>query len=63
MARAYTRDDVIGAYLMRFIKAGLDISIIAKNAETYYDKVGKTKFREAASVTPEVMAEYFEFIN
>ena len=63
MAKAYTRDDVIGAYLMRFVKANLDISTLAKNAEVHYDKVGKDKFREAASVTPEVMRGYFQWVQ
>lgn len=63
MAKAYTRDDIIGAYLMRFVKANLDISVLAKNAETHYDVVGKDKFREHASVTPEAMKEYFKWIN
>ncbi len=61
MAKAYTRDDIICAYLMRFIRAGIDISILAKNAELHFDKVGKDKFREHASVTPEVMREYFKW--
>lgn len=48
---------------MRFVKAGTDFTILAENAEKFYDKVGKDKFREAASITPAVMKEYFEFVK
>lgn len=63
MARGYTKEDVISAYLMRFVKAGIDFAILAENAEKFYEEVGKDKFREYASVTPEVMKEYFKFIS
>jgi len=62
MAKAYTRDDIIGAYLMRFLKNDLDISVLAKNADTHYDKVGKEQFRKDASVDAEAMKEYFNWI-
>lgn len=67
MARGYAKDDLIGAFLMRFIKAHEviteqqveNLEIMANN---FYDKVGKDTFREYASVTPTVMKEYFEWI-
>lgn len=67
MARGYTKDDLVGAFLMRFIKAHEviteqqveNLEIMANN---FYDEVGKDTFREYASVTPAVMKEYFEWI-
>lgn len=67
MARGYTKDDLVGAFLMRFIKAQpviteQQIENLEAMAERYYDEVGKDKFREYASVTPAVMKEYFDWI-
>jgi hypothetical protein len=62
MAKAYTKEDLIGAFLMRFIKAGLDITNLEIMANEFFDKVGRDKFRSYASVDAEVMREYREFV-
>ena len=63
MPRGYTKEDVINAGLMRFIKAGLDTSSLEVMFNNHYDKVGKEKFRDNTSVTPDVMKEYFEWMK
>ena len=62
MAKAYTKEDLIGAFLMRFIKAGLDITKLEIMANEFFDKVGRDKFRIYATVDAEVMREYREFV-
>lgn len=62
MAKAYTKEDLIGAFLMRFIKAGLDITNLEVMANEFFDKVGRDKFRIYATVDAEVMREYREFV-
>jgi len=62
MARGYTREDIIGAFLMRFIKANLDITSLEIMANNFYDEVGKEKFRTYASVDAQAMKDYFNWI-
>jgi hypothetical protein len=62
MAKAYTKEDLVGAFLMRFIKAGIDITKLEIMANEFFDKVGKDKFRIYATVDAQVMKEYREFI-
>jgi flagellum-specific peptidoglycan hydrolase FlgJ len=62
MARGYTREDIIGAFLMRFIKANLDITSLEVMANNFYDEVGKEKFRTYASVDAQAMKDYFNWI-
>jgi hypothetical protein len=57
-----TKEDLIGAFLMRFIKAGLDITNLEIMANEFFDKVGRDKFRIYATVDAEVMREYREFV-
>jgi hypothetical protein len=62
MAKAYTKEDLIGAFLMRFIKVGIDISKLEIMANEFFDKVGKDKFRIYATVDAEVMREYKQWV-
>jgi flagellum-specific peptidoglycan hydrolase FlgJ len=62
MARAYTKEDIVGAFLMRFIKAGLDITNLEIMANNFYDEVGKEKFRTYSSVDAQAMKDYFNWI-
>lgn len=60
----YSKELIVGAYLHRFVVGGTDIDtieILEKQANAHYDKVGKDKFREHASVTPEAIKEYKKF--
>lgn len=66
MAKAYTKEDLVGAFLMRFVTCPLitveQVERLEAMAEEFYDKVGRDKFREYASVTPEIMREYFAWV-
>ena len=62
MAKAYTKEDLIGAFLMRFIRAGIDITNLEIMANEFFDKVGRDKFRIYATVDAEVMKEYKQWI-
>ncbi len=59
---AYTKEDLVSAFLMRFIKAGLDITNLEIMANSFYDEVGRDKFRIYATVDAEVMREYKQWI-
>jgi hypothetical protein len=61
MARGYTKEDLVGAFLMRFIKAGLDITNLELMANSFYDTRGRDDFRKYASVDAAVMKEYREW--
>jgi hypothetical protein len=62
MAKAYTKEDLVSAFLMRFIKAGLDITNLEIMANSFYDEVGRDKFRLYATVDAEVMREYKQWV-
>jgi hypothetical protein len=57
----YSKELIVNAYLHRFVVGGMDINVVEKLealANTHYDKVGRDKFREHASVTPEAIKIY-----
>ena len=62
MARGYTREDLIGAFLMRFIKGGVDITKLEIMANNFYDEVGRDKYRLYTNTDATTMREYFEWI-
>lgn len=62
MAKTYTKEDIVGAFLMRFIKAGLDITKLEIMANNFYDEVGKEKFRTYSSVDAQAMKDYYNWI-
>lgn len=62
MARGYTKEDLIGAFLMRFIKAGIDITNLEIMANNFYDEVGRDKYRLYTNTDAATMREYFEWI-
>ena len=62
MAKPYSKEDLIGAFLMRFIRAGIDITKLEIMANEFFDKVGRDKFRIYATVDAEVMKEYKQWI-
>ena len=58
---SYSKELIVNAYLHRFVMADIDINtieILEKQANSHYDKVGRDKFREHASVTPEAIRVY-----
>ncbi len=60
----YSKELIVNTYLHRFVAGGMDINVVEKLealANTHYDKVGRDKFREHASVTPEAIREYKKF--
>jgi hypothetical protein len=61
MGKAYTKDEVIGAALLRFKPLGEEYAKkLLPMYQAFYDEKGKDIFRTYASVTPAVMKEYFE---
>lgn len=64
MAKAYIKEDVLNASLMRFQELGQeDVDRLRLIYNKFYDEKGKDVFRKYASVTPEVMKEYFKRIK
>lgn len=63
----YSKELIINAFLHRFREAGCfsddQINSLKKLGEDFYDKVGKETFRKYASVTPQAVSEYKEFIK
>ena len=57
MALGYSKDFLISAYLSRFLKvADIDALVtLEDNAIKLYDKVGKEKFRQYASLDAEAI--------
>lgn len=63
MAKAYDKELLVNVYISRFMVGlpHLDVNVICEledNAKKLYDRVGKDKFREYASVTPEEIRRY-----
>ena len=60
MAAAYTKEFLISAYLSRFegYISEERIAGLKKNAEVHYDKVGKDKFRQHASLDADAIKKY-----
>lgn len=60
MARGYDKEFLIAAYLHRFIKhiPIETLCALEDNANTLYDKVGKDKFRDYASLDAQAIKEY-----
>jgi hypothetical protein len=47
----YTKEFLIDAYISRYVPMGVDVCLrLVELADTLYDKVGKDKFREYASL-------------
>jgi hypothetical protein len=58
VAKAYSKEDVVEAALMKFAP---DIQDKLRGLyNEFYDVQGKDRFRSYASVTPKVMKTYFE---
>lgn len=59
MARAYTKEYLVEAFASRYIELGLDTyENLVRMANEFYDKVGKDKFREYASLDAEAMKTF-----
>ncbi len=60
MALAYTKEFLVDAYMSRYfeILSPEKEVLLRTNAETLYDKVGKDKFREYASLDAEAIRTY-----
>ena len=63
MAKAYDKEFLVNVYLSKFMTGlpNIDVNLLCEledNANTFYDKVGKDKFREYSSVTPEAIRTY-----
>lgn len=64
MARAYTQEELINAFLFRFrILEQEKIDSLRVIAERCYLESGRDKFRVFGSVTPECMREYLTYVK
>jgi hypothetical protein len=58
----YTKEFLVAAFMSRYIKCSLisieQLESLEKIANNTYDKYGRDKFREYASLTPERIREY-----
>lgn len=59
---AYTKEFLIAAYMSRFIKCSLitieQLEQLEQQADKFYDKVGRDKFRTYASLDAEAIRLY-----
>lgn len=60
MAKAYTKEFLVDAYMSRYVEilSGDKEAKFRKMAEDCYDKYGKDKFREYASLDAEAIRIY-----
>ena len=59
MALAYTKDFLVEIYASRFLPLGEEVYHKMKNlGSSFYDKVGKDKFRIYASVDAEAVKQF-----
>lgn len=59
MAKAYTKEFLISAFLSRYESLGEEtIDRMFDMANKFYDKVGKDKFRVYASLDADALKEY-----
>ena len=64
MALAYQKDFLVEAYAYRFLTLGYEVyKEMYRLGENYYDKVGKDKFRVAASLDAEAIREYKKYLE
>lgn len=64
MAKAYTKEQIVEAALMRFYTLGDEyVERLRPLYNAFYDEKGKTVFRVYASVTPEVIKQYLEIFE
>lgn len=61
MATAYSKDFLIAAFMFRYCEANVDTLRMQNDAEALYDRVGKDKFREYASLDAAEVARYKNF--
>lgn len=61
MAKAYSREDIVEAALLRFSLADIDLTKLEPMMYNFYDERGRDDFRKYASVDAERMREYFKW--
>lgn len=63
MAVGYNKEFLVDAFLHRFKLFGLDVASLQNMANSFYDEVGKDKFRVYTSLDAAAVKEYKEFIK
>ena len=59
MARAYTKEFLVNAFLSRYISLGATaVADLRLLAEKHFDNVGKDKFRTSASLDSEAIKKF-----
>ncbi len=61
MAASYSKDFLIAAYTFPYDLGGLNTRIMQRDAERFYDEVGRDKFRVYASLDAARVAEFKKF--
>lgn len=61
MATAYSKDFLVSAFMFRYCEHNVDTRRMEQDAEKLYDRVGKDKFREYASLDAAEVARYKNF--
>jgi len=63
MASGYSKQLIVDAFLHRFRMHNASVEKLEPMANSFYDEVGKDKFRVYASVDAAVIREYKEFLK
>jgi hypothetical protein len=59
MAKAYTKEFLVAAYLSRYLPLGTEaVESLRVLADVHYDRVGRDKFRTAASLDSEAIKKF-----
>lgn len=60
MAQAYNKEFLVNAYISRFLPhCNIEqLVVLEQNAQTFYDKVGRDKFRQYASLDADAIKQY-----
>lgn len=61
MATAYSKDFLVSAFMFRYCEANVDTRRMEQDAYKLYDRVGKDKFREYASLDAAEVQRYRNF--
>ena len=59
----YSREFLIEVFLFRFERYFIQVANLRKIAEKFYDENGRDEFRKSATITPEAIREYKNWLE
>lgn len=61
----YTKEFLVSAYLSRFwsVSEPEELEVLERNANSFYDRVGRDTFRMYASLDAEALREYRKIVE